>query len=117
MGTCLVSEKIQKKMKKKQGLSLGLGMTKPIDHTRAHMVSRLAEIKAEVMCCMSSRDTGRSSRQTSRIPIGQVSTDCARGGGIRPIVCVEVLRTSQQLRSCQAGQLSINPVPGHAKTY
>ena len=27
--------------------------TKPIDHTRARMVSRLAEIKAEVMCCMS----------------------------------------------------------------
>ena len=34
-------------------LSLGLGATKPIDHTRARMVSRLAEIKAEVMCCMS----------------------------------------------------------------
>ena len=30
-----------------------LGATKPIDHTRASMVSRLAEIKAEVMCCMS----------------------------------------------------------------
>ena len=29
---------------------------------------------------------GRSSRQTSRTPIGQVSTDCARGGGVRPIL-------------------------------
>ena len=53
MGTWLVSEKIQKKTKRKQRLSLGLGATKPIDHTLAHMVSRLAEIKAEVMCCMS----------------------------------------------------------------
>ena len=53
MGTWLVSEKIQKKTKRKQRLSLGLGATKPIDHTRARMVSRLAEIKAEVMCCMS----------------------------------------------------------------
>ena len=26
---------------------------KPIDHTRACMVSRLGQIKAEVMCCMS----------------------------------------------------------------
>ena len=33
--------------------TLGLGVTKPTDHTRARMVSRLAEIKAEVMCCMS----------------------------------------------------------------
>ena len=53
MGTWLVSEKIQKKTKRKQRLSLGLGATKPIDHTQARMVSRLAEIKAEVMCCMS----------------------------------------------------------------
>ena len=53
MGTWLVSEKIQKKTNRKQRLSLGLGATKPIDHTRARMVSRLAEIKAEVMCCMS----------------------------------------------------------------
>ena len=45
--------KIQKKTKRKQRLSLGLGARKPIDHTRARMVSRLAEIKAEVMCCMS----------------------------------------------------------------
>ena len=44
---------IQKKTKRKQRLSLGLGATKPIDHNRARMVSRLAEIKAEVMCCMS----------------------------------------------------------------
>ena len=29
-------------------------------------------------------------------------------------VCVEVLRPSQQLRSCQAGQLLINTVPGQA---
>ena len=53
MGTWLVSEKIQKETKRKQRLSLGLGATKPIDHTRARMVSRVAEIKAEVMCCMS----------------------------------------------------------------
>ena len=53
MGTWLVSEKIQKKTKRKQRLSLGLGATKPIDHTQARMVFRLAEIKAEVMCCMS----------------------------------------------------------------
>ena len=53
MGTWLVSEKIQKKTKRKQWLSLGLGATKPIDHTQARMVSRLAEIKAEVMRCMS----------------------------------------------------------------
>ena len=97
MGTWLVSEKIQKKTKRKQRLSLGLGATKPIDHTRARMVSRLAEIKAEVMCCMSTTaDTLNhqdplfqghgSSRQTSRTPIGQVSTDCARGGGVRPIL-------------------------------
>ena len=39
-------------IKRKQRLSLGLGATKPIDHIRAPMVSRLAEIKAEVMCCM-----------------------------------------------------------------
>ena len=43
----------EEKTKRKQRLSLGLGGTKPIDHTRARMVSRLAEIKAEVMCCMS----------------------------------------------------------------
>ena len=29
-------------------------------------------------------------------------------------VCVEILRPSQQLRSCRAGQLSINTVPGQA---
>ena len=29
-------------------------------------------------------------------------------------VCVEVLRPSQQLRSCQAGQLPISTVPGQA---
>ena len=52
-GTWLVSEKIQKKTKRKQRLSLELGPTKPIDHTWARMVSRLAEIQAEVMCCMS----------------------------------------------------------------
>ena len=27
-------------------------------------------------------------------------------------VCVDVLRPSQQLRSCRAGQLPINTVPG-----
>ena len=31
-------------------------------------------------------DTGRSSRQTSRTTIGQVFTDCARGGGVRHIL-------------------------------
>ena len=92
MGTWLVSEKIQKKTKRKQRLSLELGATKPIDHIRARMVSRLAEIKAEVMCCMSTTaDTlnhqdplfqGHGSWQTSRTPIGQVSTD----GGVRPIL-------------------------------
>ena len=30
------------------------------------------------------------------------------------LVCVEVLRPSQQLRSCRAGQLPINIVPGQA---
>ena len=45
MGTWLVSETIQKKTKRKQRLSLGLGATNPIDHTQARMVSRLAEIK------------------------------------------------------------------------
>ena len=44
----MIGIKKQKKTKRKQRLSLG----KPIDHTRARMVSRLAEIKAEVMCCM-----------------------------------------------------------------
>ena len=29
-------------------------------------------------------------------------------------VCVEVLRPSQQLRSCRVGQLPINHVPGQA---
>ena len=29
-------------------------------------------------------------------------------------VCVEVLRPSQRLRSCRAGQLLINTVPGQA---
>ena len=29
-------------------------------------------------------------------------------------LCVEVLRPSQQLRSCRAGQLPINTVPGQA---
>ena len=29
-------------------------------------------------------------------------------------VCVEVLQPSQQLKSCQAGQLPINTVPGQA---
>ena len=29
-------------------------------------------------------------------------------------VCVEVLRPSQQLRSCRAAQLPINTVPGQA---
>ena len=29
-------------------------------------------------------------------------------------VCVEVLWPSQQLRSCQAGQLPINTIPGQA---
>ena len=29
-------------------------------------------------------------------------------------VCVEVLLPSQQLRSCRAGQLPINTVPGQA---
>ena len=29
-------------------------------------------------------------------------------------VCVEVLRPSQKLRSCRAGQLPINSVPGQA---
>ena len=29
-------------------------------------------------------------------------------------VCVEVLRLSQQLRSCRGGQLPINTVPGQA---
>ena len=53
MGTWLVSEKIQKETKRKQRLSLGLGAIMPIDHTRARIISRLAEIKAEVMCCMS----------------------------------------------------------------
>ena len=98
MGTWLVSEKIQKKTKRKQRLSLGLGATKPIDHTRARMVSRLAEIKAEVICCMSTTaDTlnhqdplfqGHGSQLTGNEPhpIGQVSTDCARGGGVRPIL-------------------------------
>ena len=53
MGTSLVSEKIQKKTKSKQRLSLGLGATKPIIHTQARMDSGLTEIKAEVMFCMS----------------------------------------------------------------
>ena len=60
MGTWLVSETIQKKTKRKQRLSLGLGATKPIDHTRARMVSRLAEIKAEVMCCRHAQSPGSS---------------------------------------------------------
>ena len=29
-------------------------------------------------------------------------------------VCVEVLLPSQQLRSCRAGQLPINTIPGQA---
>ena len=33
------------------------------------------------------------------------------------VVCAEVLRHSQQLRSCRAGQLPINTVPGQASTY
>ena len=98
MGTWLVSEKIQKKTKRKQRLSLGLGATKQIDHTRARMVSRLAQINAKVMCCMSTMaDTlnhqdplfqGHGSQLTAneRTPIGQVSTDCARGGGVRRIL-------------------------------
>ena len=92
METWLVSEKRQKKTKRKHRLSLGLGATKPTEHTRARMVSRLPDIKAELMSCMSttnilsSTDTGRSSRQTSRTPIGHVSTDCGRGGGVRPIL-------------------------------
>ena len=32
----------------------------------------------------------------------------------RSVVCVEVLRPSQQLRSCRAGQLPIDTVPGQA---
>ena len=36
-------------------------------------------------------------------------------GGL--FVCVEVLWPCQQLRSCLAGQLPINTVPGQAKTY
>ena len=31
-------------------------------------------------------------------------------------VCVEVLRPSQQLWSCRAGQLPINTVPGQVQT-
>ena len=30
------------------------------------------------------------------------------------MLCVEVLRPCQQLRSCRTGQLSINTVPGQA---
>ena len=33
-----------------------------------------------------SNDIGRSSRQTSHTYTGQVFTDCARGGGVRPIL-------------------------------
>ena len=33
------------------------------------------------------------------------------------LFCVEVLQHSQQLRSCRAGQLPINTVPGQASTY
>ena len=36
---------------------------------------------------------------------------------IAECICVEVLRHSQQLRSCRAGQLPINTVPGQASTY
>ena len=98
MGTWLVSEKIQKKTKRKQRLSLGLGATKPIDHTRARMVSRLAEIQAKEMRCMSiTADTlnhqdplfqghGSQLKEMSRTPICQVFTDCAKGGGVRHIL-------------------------------
>ena len=63
----MVSEKIQKETKRKQRLSLGLGATKPADHTRACMFSRLAEIKAEVMCCMSTTQSPGSSLQETRV--------------------------------------------------
>ena len=33
------------------------------------------------------------------------------------ILCVEVLRPCQQLRSCEANQLPINAIPGQAYTY
>ena len=85
-----------KENEEKQRLSLGFGATKPIDHTRARMVSRLAEIK--VMCCMSTT-AGTLNHQHPPFQ-GHVSlltankpqpywpgfTDCARGGCVRPIL-------------------------------
>ena len=42
------------------------------------------------------------------------TTTAAKGKEKESFVCVEVLRPSQQLRSCRAGQLPINTVPGQA---
>ena len=33
---------------------------------------------------------------------------------VESFVCIEVLRPCQRLRSCQAGQLPVNTVPGQA---
>lgn len=47
---------------------------------------RHAQTACSITRILSSNNTGRSSRQTSRTPIGQVFTDCAMGRGVRPIL-------------------------------
>ena len=42
-----------------------------------------------------------------KVEFGNLALNCL-------FVCVEVLRSSQQLKSCRAGQLPINTVPGQA---
>ena len=51
------------------------------------------------------------------LEVGSGNSEVGRGSFVEKFclfVCVEVLRHSQQLRSCLAGQLPINSVPGQA---
>ena len=98
----MVSVKIQKETKRKQRLPIGLGATKPTDHTRACMVSRLAEIMAEVMCCMSTTQSPGSSLPETRV--------AAHGKQAAPLLARFLLTAQRAGRP--ANSLSPGPAQG-----
>ena len=64
------------------------------------------------------KDHGKNvNRKVQEEPLAEATANPRYQEEQKNFVCVEGLRPSQQLRSCRAGQLPINTVPGPTKTY
>ena len=71
--------------KRKKKVFLGLGATKPIDHTRARMASRLVEIRAKVMCCMPTMSVSTADTLNHQDPFIQTTWVAAHGKRAAPL--------------------------------